>query len=143
MQDRPTALELLAAVREFLQQEVVPTLTEHRLKFRTLIAANVLSVVERELAGEEARLRAEWRRLGVLLGEARPDQEPPATLDALRAEIDEWKRTLRARIRAGEADQGPWREDVLAYTRWAVEEKLRVANPRYLQRRAETPAQRP
>src|SRR5438477_478855 len=68
MQDRPTSTELLAAVREFLQREIVPTLGDHRQKFRALIAANVLGVVERELAGEEERLRAEWARLGALLG---------------------------------------------------------------------------
>ncbi|HET8628549.1 MAG TPA: DUF6285 domain-containing protein [Thermomicrobiales bacterium] len=132
MQDRPTATELLGAVRDFLQGEVVPALGEHRLRFRALIAANVLTVVERELAGEEGRLRAEWQRLGALLGAE--DEAPPDTLDALRAGVDERKRALCARIQAGEADDGPWRLDVLAYARWAVEEKLRVANPRYLQR---------
>lgn len=132
MQDRPTATELLGAVRDFLQGEVVPALGEHRLRFRALIAANVLAVVERELAGEERRLRAEWQRLGGLL-DAEGDA-PPDTLDALRAGVDERKRALCARIQAGEADDGPWRLDVLAYARWAVEEKLRVANPRYLKR---------
>src|SRR5436190_23021928 len=138
MQDRPTSTQLLAAVREFLQREIVPTLGDHRQKFRTLIAANVLGVVERELAGEEERLRAEWTRLGALLGgdAGAPDGAPAGTLDELRAAIDARKRALCARIQAGEADDGPWRLDVLAYARWAVEEKLRVANPRYLQRRA-------
>ena len=138
MQDRPTSTQLLAAVREFLQREVVPTLGDHRQKFRALIAANVLGVVERELAGEETRLRAEWARLGALLGgeAGAPGGAPPGTLDELRAAIDARKRALCARIQAGEADDGPWRLDVLAYARWAVEEKLRVANPRYLQRRA-------
>ncbi|MGN6758370.1 MAG: DUF6285 domain-containing protein [Thermomicrobiales bacterium] len=135
MQDRPTALELLAAVREFLQQEVAPGLQEHRQRFRTLIAINVLSVVERELAGEEDQLRAEWRRL-VALDSAPGQPEPPLpeTDAALRADIDARKRWLCARIQAGAADDDPWRSDVLNYTRWAVEEKLRVANPRYLAR---------
>src|SRR5205814_252128 len=129
MQDRPTSTELLAAVREFLQREIVPTLGDHRQKFRALIAANVLGVVERELAGEEERLRAEWARLGALLGgdADAPGAAPPGTLDELRAAIDARKRALCARIQAGEVDDGPWRLDVLAYARWAVEEKLRVA----------------
>jgi hypothetical protein len=134
MQDRPTAPELLAAVREFLQGELVPTLGDQRQKFRALIAANVLGVVERELAGEEGRLGEEWRRLVALDGAATGAAAPPATRDALRAEVDARKRALCARIRAGEADADPWRRDVLAYARWAVEEKLRVANPRYLAR---------
>lgn len=134
MQDRPTASELLAAVREFLGQEIVPTLRDQRQKFRTLIAVNVLGVIERELSGEDERLRAEWRRLHTLLtADTTPPAAPPS-LDVLRATIDAQKRDLCARIQAGEADSGPWRLDVLAYTRWAVAEKLRVSNPRYLAR---------
>ncbi len=131
MQDRPTATELLAAVRAFLQAEVVPALTDHRLKFHTLIAANVVAIVERELTDEEERLRAEWHRLVALDTDATP-ANPPASLAALTADIDVRRHALCARIRAGEADAGPWRSEVLDYARWAVEEKLRVSNPRYL-----------
>ena len=136
MQDRPAAGDLLAAVRQFLQGELAPTLGDPRLRFRALIAANVLGIVERELAGEEERLRAEWDRLGALLGGAWQMGEgtAPATLDELRAGIVARKRELCGRIQAGEADDDPSRREVLAYARWAVEEKLRVSNPRYLAR---------
>ncbi len=133
MQDRPAASELLAAVRQFLRDELAPSLGDHRQKFRTLIAANVLSVVERELTGEEDRLRAEWARLVALDGAAGEGAAPLETLDDVRARIDARKRALCARIRAGDADAGPWRRDALAYARWSVEAKLRVSNPRYLQ----------
>ncbi len=46
--DRPSARELAAAVREFLETEILPTLDDHRLRFRTLVAMNALSIVERE-----------------------------------------------------------------------------------------------
>ena len=48
MTDRPNARELAAAVREFLEMEILPTLDDHRLRFRTLVAMNALSIVERE-----------------------------------------------------------------------------------------------
>jgi hypothetical protein len=131
MQDRPTAPELLAAVRDFLSQEVIPASGNHWLRFRALIAANVLSVVERELVGEEDRLRAEWERLVALVGPCAGSETPP-TLDGLRAGIQARMRALCARVRAGEADAGPWRREVLAYARWAVREKLLVSNPRFL-----------
>lgn len=134
MQDRPTATELLAAVRDFLQQEIIPTLDDQRQKFRTLVAANVLGVVARELQGEEERLRAEWARLVALERTGADEPAPPATLDGLRADLDARKRALCDRIRAGEADAGPWRHDVLAYVQWSLVEKLRVANPRFLER---------
>ncbi len=49
--DRPTAAELATAVREFLETEILPTLHDHRLRFRTLVAMNALSIVEREAPG--------------------------------------------------------------------------------------------
>lgn len=48
----PSALELVTAVREFLQNEVMPG-TEGRLQFHARVAANVLRTVERELATED------------------------------------------------------------------------------------------
>jgi hypothetical protein len=47
--DRPTALELIEAVTEFLAAEVLPTATDHRLRFRTLVALNALGIAYREL----------------------------------------------------------------------------------------------
>jgi hypothetical protein len=44
----PTTSELLAAVREFLADDVMPA-TEGRLQFHARVAANVLAQVEREL----------------------------------------------------------------------------------------------
>jgi hypothetical protein len=124
----------VAAARAFLQQEIAPMLTDHRLKFRALIAANVLAVVERELEGEEDRLRVAWARVAAL----EPGESvPPATLSALRTDFRARLVALCARIRAGEADEGPWGAEVFAATHFLVEEKLRVANPRYLERFAD------
>jgi hypothetical protein len=47
--DRPTPQELAEAVREFLEREILPTIDDHRLKFRTLVAINGLGIAEREL----------------------------------------------------------------------------------------------
>ena len=47
--DRPTALELIEAVQEFLSTEVLPAAPDHRQKFRTLVALNALAIARREL----------------------------------------------------------------------------------------------
>jgi Domain of unknown function (DUF6285) len=60
--DRPTAAELVAAVRGFLEAELLPALADARLRFQALVAANVLGVAERELALEEQHLAEEWPR---------------------------------------------------------------------------------
>ena len=56
MSDRPTALELLEAVEEFLSSEVLPTLDDQRLKFRTLVAMNAIGIARRELDADEPGL---------------------------------------------------------------------------------------
>ena len=60
MSDRPNALELAAAVRTFLEDEILPTLDDPRLRFRTLVAMNALSIVERESLEPEEQDPAEW-----------------------------------------------------------------------------------
>jgi hypothetical protein len=50
--DRPTAAELIEAVTEFLSTEMLPAATDHRLKFRTLVALNALGIASRELQAE-------------------------------------------------------------------------------------------
>lgn len=127
MQDRPTALDLLQALRDLLEQEILPSLTDSRLKYQTLIAINVLRMLEREVPDEEGRLRAELGTLQEILGLPRTD--PPADPALLRRRVLEANRELCERIRQGLADGGPWRERVLSHVRAAVEEKLRINNP--------------
>jgi Domain of unknown function (DUF6285) len=60
MPDRPNALELIEAVTEFLSSEVLPAATDHRFKFRTLVALNALGIAYRELQlGDEVMLSQE------------------------------------------------------------------------------------
>jgi hypothetical protein len=127
VQDRPTVHELLEAVRQFLEADVVPVLDGPR-QFHARVAANVLAIVGRELAGEETALAAEWRRLAALLG-ADP---PPPGLGALRAAVRDATAALAERIRRGDADAGPFRDAVRTHVGATVREKLAVANPRLL-----------
>lgn len=130
MQDRPHAQELVGAVARFLGDEVVPVVSDPRLRFRVLIAANVLSIVARELAAGEEPLLAEWQRLVALL-EHEADT-PPARSADLRDAVTRLNRELCTRIRAGDADTGAWRAAVFDHVEHTVIEKLHVANPRYL-----------
>jgi Domain of unknown function (DUF6285) len=72
MADKPAAPELIESVLEFLSDELLPTLEDHRLKFRTLVAMNALRIARRELSAgdnfvlsdEEVRELAEQIRAG-------------------------------------------------------------------------------
>ena len=104
----PTAAELVAAVREFLERDVMAA-TEGRVQFHTRVAVNVLSTVERELTlGPAQRAAADERLAG--LGFA-----------------DEAE--LAAAIRSGSVDD---RWDEVKAAVWAsVRDRLAVANPGY------------
>ena len=108
--DVPSAADLTAAVREFLESDVLEA-TEGRTRFLARVAVTALATVGRELAlGPE--LAEEHRRRLAALGVA-----------------DE--RALAAAIRSGALDDRA--AEVRAVVRATVADKLRVANPRYLE----------
>jgi hypothetical protein len=124
MNDRPTAAELLAAVERFLEESAVPAL-EGPAKYHARVAANVVRIVARELATEDEHLAREWDGLATLLGAMDKPSERAALGDALRAR----NQMLVERIRAGDADAGPWRDALLAHLTRVVADKLDVAQP--------------
>ena len=126
MQDRPHAAELAEAVREFIETEVLPGIDDPRLRFRTLVAANGLGILERELALGAPLVRREVSSLSGLLGRADP---LPDEAVALRRSAGELNRELARRIRAGDIPEG-----TLTHLLATVADKLRVASPRYLER---------
>jgi hypothetical protein len=117
-QDRPTAVELLESVRGFLTDEVVPVL-DGQTAFHARVAAAVLGIVERELMLGPQADAAEHRRLQRLLGPGDTDDQDLRTRNA----------ELARRLRGGELDGR--RDEVVAHLRATVEDKLRIANPRY------------
>jgi Domain of unknown function (DUF6285) len=88
--ERPTAQELAEAIQEFLAGEILPTLTDHRLRFRTLVAMNALGIVYRELESLPPRDDAEQRELAARI---RAGDVPPGTLERVREDV-----TARLRI---------------------------------------------
>lgn len=107
--DMPSAQQLVEAVREWLERDVMAG-TTGRLQFHTRVAVNVLAMVERELQVGAAQAAVHADRLAQLGCDDEHD--------------------LARKIRDGELD------DRLPEVRelvWAtVRDKLTVANPKYL-----------
>ena len=114
-QDRPTAVELVQAVREFLEHDVMAA-TEGRVQFHTRVAVNVLNVVARELELGDDFARQERERAAALLGHD--------------ADARDLERELATAIRSGSLDDRI--EPVREHVRATVREKLLIANPGYL-----------
>ena len=86
------------------------------------VAANMLSIVQRELAQGGAADNAEQDGLESLLGRPSEEADTQSAIDDLNAE-------LCAKIRSGELDDQ--REAVIAHTRRSLIDKVGIANPRY------------
>jgi len=113
-QDRPTATELVAAVREFLDE--AREALDGRLAFHARVAGNALAIVERELLAGAASADAQHDRLRALLGHDGP--------------LDDLERELATGVRTRAIDRT--RPEVVAHVRATVREKLEIANPAYL-----------
>ena len=107
--DVPTAAQLVESVREWIENEVSPNVTG-RLSFHSRVAANVLAMVERELATAGADSQQHAERLASL--GAGSDSE------------------LAAMIRSGRMDDRL--AEVLQVLRPVIQAKVAVANPKYL-----------
>ena len=130
MQDRPTYTELLEAVQQFIETDAIPALDGPK-KFHARVAANVLAIIRRELAHQDAQWRAEWDRLNDVLQAPEP---LPVDHGTIARRLRERTEQLCERIRRGDADSGSWRVAVLAHLRQTVTEKLAVASPKFVQR---------
>ena len=86
MSERPTADELAEAIEEFLAGEILPTLEDHRLRFRTLVALNALGIVRRELANvPPAEDDEELRALATAI---RDGDVPAGALARIKAHVE-------------------------------------------------------
>jgi hypothetical protein len=123
MQDRPTAPELLDALRAFMRDRA-----EHARdrweRFQFQVAANSLAIIQREWEMDDLLMRDEWARLDELLGA----EDVPAGQHAFHAALHRRNGELSERIRAGEFDGE--NEDALLGHLWeSVIDKVRVASP--------------
>ena len=124
MHDRPTVDELLEAIGNYLVNDVMPN-TQGRVSFHARVANNTVQIIRRELQLEEAHLGREWSGLDSLLCAA----PAPDVLSELRTATIERNRELVERIKVGDADDGPWKTQLLAHLRAVTLDKLLVTNP--------------
>ena len=83
--ERPTPQELTEAIQEFLAGEILPTLTDHRLRFRMLVAMNALSIVYRELERLPVEDDSEERELAARI---RAGAVEPGTVARVKADVE-------------------------------------------------------
>ena len=107
--DRPSAVELLEAVREWMEKDLMSGI-EPRLQFHTRVAMNVLDIVSREIAMGADQLESHDELLASF---------------GVKSDAE-----LSQQIRNGDHDASLL--EVLERLRPVIEDKVRVANPKYL-----------
>lgn len=114
MQDEPAPAELIAAVADFLRNDIAPGISGHNA-FKLRVAINALDLVTRQLTLEQGSDAAEAARLRQLLG--------------IQGSLMELNRALAERVAKGEVDL---RTPGLAEHVWQTTiEKLAVDQPNY------------
>jgi hypothetical protein len=83
---RPTPDELAEAIEEFLAGEILPTLDDHRLRFRTLVALNAIGILRRELTKLPPEDDVEQRELAARI---RAGDVGAGTLARVKADVEE------------------------------------------------------
>lgn len=114
MMDQPSILELVDAVREFIEKRAMPELKGHTA-FHARVAANALGIVSRELNQGACVMAEEKARLIALLGHD--------------GELDALNRQLCQRIRAGDLTlQTP---GLAAHLEKTTRDKVTIDQPNY------------
>ncbi len=113
-ENRPTSLDLLEAVAEFVEKTIMPKLDSYSA-FHARVAVNALGIVRREIELGGALNEAEQKRLSLLL-------KHDGGLNELNA-------LLCQRIRDGEIEHAD--PDLIEHMRTTTMGKLSIDNPEY------------
>jgi hypothetical protein len=126
LSNRPSATELLQAVRQHLHDKTLPLLDGNEA-FYLRVALNALGMVERELCEGQALAAADRQELATLLGKGLSDkgmQSNDETSEGMKAEV-----VLQNLLRSGALNiSSPGLFDYLVAR---TKRRLAVDNPRY------------
>ena len=123
MQDRPTAAEILATIGEYLQQDVLP-LVEGAVRYRTLVAANLVALLGREIDAGVGATETERADLVALLGIAGVE-------GAQERRVEDLSAILQARLVAAGPHDGEFLQASREVLERSVRDKLATNKPGY------------
>lgn len=133
MQDRPTFGELLGAISQLLSEDHLHR-TEGVERYKLRIAINLLAILGREQEMEPENLTRERRGLAELMNHPVADGVEPEGAGANAELVRQGNESLCEEIRAGAFDAASRSDPLLRHMVEVTEAKLRIANPRFLER---------
>jgi hypothetical protein len=121
--DPPASSEAVEAVRRRLEEA---TRSDPRMRFRILVAAHVLLIVDRQIGRGEGPLEAEWKQLADTVLD---HPGAPELVASLRAAVSQCEATVREKLAEAKengVDEAALRQAVLSFIRAALLEKLQL-----------------
>jgi len=118
--------QLADALRKRLTERLAPVLLDPKNRLRTMVAAKVLSIVNREIGQGQPRLDSEWDSLKQTVAGQEGAAELVASLEtALQAYAEE----LRSRVAAGEMEEKGARAAAVKVIQLGLLKKLGLLHP--------------
>jgi hypothetical protein len=118
--------QLADALRKRLTERLAPVLLDPKNRLRTMVAAKVLSIVNREIGQGQPRLESEWDSLKQTVAGQEGAAELVASLEtALQAYAEE----LRSRVAAGEMEEAGARAAAVKVIQLGLLKKLGLLHP--------------
>src|SRR5688500_6895926 len=118
--------KLADALRKRMTERLAPVLLDPKNRLRTMVAAKVLSIVNREIGQGQPRLEAEWDSLKHTVAGQEGAAELVASLEtALQAYAEE----LRSRVAAGEMEEAGARAAAVKVIQLGLLKKLGLLHP--------------
>jgi hypothetical protein len=122
MTEKKADPELAKRLKEKLEKELIPRLQSSKIQMRTVVAVNVIALVDRQIGKGEGPLEAEWEKLRVLVQDRPKAVKLITDLQAAMLKYDE---ELRASLEQAEADEEAMRKAANGIIRSAVMAKLK------------------
>jgi hypothetical protein len=124
--DQDDKKKLADALRARLTERLAPVLLDPRNRLRTVVAARVLGIVNREIGQGQPRLESDWASLKEAVA------GHPAAADlvtSLETALQAYQDELQSRIRAGEMEEGQARAAAVKVIQLGLLRKLGVLDP--------------
>ena len=114
--------EMARKLRERLETELIPKLQNQKISLRTVVAVDVIALVDRQIAKGETDLDGEWEKLRT---HVKDHPEALHLVTELKSAIDKYDLEIRTKSREAEADEEGMRKAANGIIRSAIMAKLK------------------
>lgn len=114
--------EMARKLKEKLETELIPRLQNQKISLRTVVAVNVIAIVDRQIGEGEGSQEEEWDKLR---GFVKDHPRALELVENLKVAIDKYDEEIRTKTRESELDEKAMRRAASGVMRSAIMAKLK------------------